>query len=258
MRGHANVTRIGERREPPDLQVLPGRAGIGAAEQPHAHRDEHRVGARGADTQCVRIEHAFILGIALQPAAQVRVVLREIHQRFGAIGPGFPAVEAAHRPAHFERRVDMIGVRRVGRQTHHAAGERHLHALRRRYRQFAPGGAAVIAAQHTHWRCTRVHPLRLGRMDQHRPDLFAGGSRQSVPVITGVVAAIDPVGRTDEDDSRFVRVNGDRLHRQRVGQARGDTRPPTVVVVTAEQTAERATGPASRADVGVHRCTAVA
>src|SRR5207253_2519143 len=66
-----DVARVRQRGEVPDLHVLPAGTAVDAPEQAHARRQEHGPGPRTAQAQSVRVQHAFDVGIAHDPALEV-------------------------------------------------------------------------------------------------------------------------------------------------------------------------------------------
>src|SRR6266545_5024807 len=129
LRRYPHIPRIGERREAPDFHVPPDRAAIAAAEESHSDGEEDGARRRRAETHGMAVQHALGIGIALDPALEMRP-LGQRDQGGTHVLPRLAAVEAAEHAADLERGVELLRMCRIGGKPHHAAGEAHLDAVR--------------------------------------------------------------------------------------------------------------------------------
>ena len=120
----------------------------------------------------------------------------EFDERRGEIGPRFAAVGAADDSA-FERRIDDIGLDRIGDDARHPRWESHFAVPGRlRTKQLRPVVAAVLAAIDADRRHARAYNLRPRGMKCERPYYrTAIGKPQPFPVPAAVGGAIGTVLR---------------------------------------------------------------
>ena len=113
-------------------------------------------GSAGLTPERVDVQHALGLRVAHDAALEVRQ-LGQLHEVGAAVGPRLAAVVAPHDAADLHRRVERLRPRGIGGHAHHAAGERHLHALGLDRR------SAAAATCRRRRRCGRRRPARCPR-----------------------------------------------------------------------------------------------
>ena len=175
------------------------------------------------------VQHAFDVGVAHDPALEVRPV-GELDELQAAIGPALTSVEAPHNSADLQRRVELVGTPGISGQAGHAGRERHPHPLERfGVGESMPGVAAVVAAIDGDRSRTGVERPGVAGLCEDRPDGHAGiREGETLPVLALVDAPIGPVLGADIDDLRIGRVDRDRPDLGPLGQA-GSERLPVVV-----------------------------
>ena len=218
---HAGVQRVGVGRiphhapgildvgEPAEVAVLPGRALVRAAPHAGAVGNQHRAGVRAAHGHAVQIQQVNIAG-------ELAV----------ADGPGMPAIHAAGRAAHFQRRVHIVGVAGLNVDAQDAHRKGHLHLLRVGHRgEVRPVFAAVRALENLGPLGAGEHNAGVIGMEPQRPDHAALGHIHPLPAVAAVGAAIDaPLGAA-KDGARVVGVDGDGPRLRGRGQPVGEQIP---------------------------------
>src|SRR6266850_1378871 len=215
----ADVAAVGlpvgiQRLEPSAGPVF---AAIRAAEETRAPDREDLTRAPAPDQHAVHVH-----GVVVHVLAVAHVL------------PVLTAVEAADDAADFDGAVDLVGIRRIGGQLQDAlrrigpGGDRHFWEADGD-RELSPALTAVLAAIDLAILVSRVHHLRIARIERQRPDGQAVVRHvELLPVISAIGAPIRAVLSADIDGVGVLGVRGDRSDGGRGGQAAGRDLPAIV------------------------------